>query len=165
MFDFFNKAALPANAIAAAATGKLIPLENVKDEVFAQKMLGEGAAIIPDSEIVAAPISGRISMIYPTLHAFGITSKTGLEVLVHIGINTVQLDGQGFEAFVAQGDKVKKGHKLIAADLDLIREKGLNPQTMMILPEGGNLDVTVYPGGQADSGDLAVKAVKTVKTA
>ena len=88
-----------------------------------------------------------------------------MEVLIHIGINTVQLDGQGFEAFVAQGDKVKKGHKLIAADLDLIREKGLNPQTMMILPEGGNLDVTVYPGGQADSGDLAVKVVKTVKTA
>ena len=88
-----------------------------------------------------------------------------MEVLIHIGINTVQLDGQGFEAFVAQGDKVMKGHKLIAADLDLIREKGMNPQTMMILPEGGNLDVTVYPGGHADSGDLAVKAVKTVKTA
>ena len=62
---------------------------------------------------------------------------------------------------MAQGDKVKKGHKLIAADLDLIREKGMNPQTMMILPEGGNLDVTVYPGEQADAKIVAVKAVKT----
>lgn len=145
--------------------GQVLSVGQSADEVFASKALGDGVAINPAEGMVCAPCDGTISLLFPTKHAVGITSETGVEVLIHIGINTVQLDGQGFEAFVAQGDKVKKGHKLIAADLDLIREKGLNPQTMMILPEGGNLDVTVYPGGQADSGDLAVKAVKTVKTA
>lgn len=145
--------------------GQVLDVGQSADEVFASKALGDGVAINPVEGMVCAPCDGTISLLFPTKHAVGITSETGVEVLIHIGINTVQLDGQGFEAFVAQGDKVKKGHKLIAADLDLIREKGMNPQTMMILPEGGNLDVTVYPGGQADSGDLAVKAVKTVKTA
>ena len=145
--------------------GQVLDVGQSADEVFASKALGDGVAINPAEGMVCAPCDGTISLLFPTKHAVGITSETGVEVLIHIGINTVQLDGQGFEAFVAQGDKVKKGNKLIAADLDLIREKGLNPQTMMILPEGGNLDVTVYPGGQADSGDLAVKAVKTVKTA
>lgn len=145
--------------------GQVLDVGQSADEVFASKALGDGVAINPAEGMVCAPCDGTISLLFPTKHAVGITSETGVEVLIHIGINTVQLDGQGFEAFVAQGDKVKKGHKLIAADLDLIREKGMNPQTMMILPEGGNLDVTVYPGGQADSGDLAVKVVKTVKTA
>ena len=145
--------------------GQVLDVGQSADEVFASKALGDGVAINPAEGMVCAPCDGTISLLFPTKHAVGITSETGVEVLIHIGINTVQLDGQGFEAFVAQGVKVKKGHKLIAADLDLIREKGMNPQTMMILPEGGNLDVTVYPGGQADSGDLAVKAVKTVKTA
>ena len=145
--------------------GQILDVGQSADEVFASKALGSGVAINPAEGMVCAPCDGTISLLFPTKHAVGITSETGVEVLIHIGINTVQLDGQGFEAFVSQGDKVKKGDKLIAADLDLIREKGMNPQTMMILPEGGNLDVTVYPGGQADSGDLAVKAVKTVKTA
>ena len=141
--------------------GQILDVGQSADEVFASKALGDGVAINPAEGMVCAPCDGTISLLFPTKHAVGITSETGVEVLIHIGINTVQLDGQGFEAFVAQGDKVKKGHKLIAADLDLIREKGLNPQTMMILPEGGNLDVTVYPGEQADAKNVAVKAVKT----
>lgn len=141
--------------------GQILDVGQSADEVFASKALGSGVAINPAEGMVCAPCDGTISLLFPTKHAVGITSETGVEVLIHIGINTVQLDGQGFEAFVSQGDKVKKGDKLIAADLDLIREKGMNPQTMMILPEGGNLDVTVYPGEQADAKNVAVKAVKT----
>ena len=136
--------------------GQILDVGQSADEVFASKALGSGVAINPAEGMVCAPCDGTISLLFPTKHAVGITSETGVEVLIHIGINTVQLDGQGFEAFVSQGDKVKKG-----ADLDLIREKGMNPQTMMILPEGGNLDVTVYPGEQADAKNVAVKAVKT----
>ncbi|MCD7993647.1 MAG: sucrose-specific PTS transporter subunit IIBC [Clostridia bacterium] len=145
--------------------GQVLDVGQSADDVFASRALGNGVAINPAEGMVCAPCDGTISLLFPTKHAVGITSETGVEVLIHIGINTVQLDGQGFEAFVAQGDKVKKGDRLIAADLDLIRDKGMNPQTMMILPEGGNLDVTVYPGEQADGGSVAVKAVKTVKTA
>ena len=141
--------------------GQILDVGQSADEVFASKALGSGVAINPAEGMVCAPCDGTISLLFPTKHAVGITSETGVEVLIHIGINTVQLDGQGFEAFVSQGDKVKKGDKLIAADLELIREKGMNPQTMMILPEGGNLDVTVYPGEQADAKNVAVKAVKT----
>lgn len=141
--------------------GQILDVGQSADEVFASKALGSGVAINPAEGMVCAPCDGTISLLFPTKHAVGITSETGVEVLIHIGINTVQLDGQGFEAFVSQGDKVKKGDKLIAADLDLIREKGMNPQTMMILPEGGNLDVSVYPGEQADAKIVAVKAVKT----
>ena len=141
--------------------GQILDVGQSADEVFASKALGSGVAINPAEGMVCAPCDGTISLLFPTKHAVGITSETGVEVLIHIGIKTVQLDGQGFEAFVSQGDKVKKGDKLIAADLDLIREKGMNPQTMMILPEGGNLDVTVYPGEQADAKIVAVKAVKT----
>ena len=141
--------------------GQILDVGQSADEVCASKALGSGVAINPAEGMVCAPCDGTISLLFPTKHAVGITSETGVEVLIHIGINTVQLDGQGFEAFVSQGDKVKKGDKLIAADLDLIREKGMNPQTMMILPEGGNLDVTVYPGEQADAKIVAVKAVKT----
>ena len=141
--------------------GQILDVGQSADEVFASKALGSGVAINPAEGMVCAPCDGTISLLFPTKHAVGITSETGVEVLIHIGINTVQLDGQGFEAFVSQGDKVKKGDKLIAADLDLIREKGMDPQTMMILPEGGNLDVTVYPGEQADAKIVAVKAVKT----
>ena len=141
--------------------GQVLDVGQSADEVFASKALGNGVAINPAEGMVCAPCDGIVSLLFPTKHAVGITSETGVEVLIHIGINTVQLDGQGFEAFVSQGDKVKKGDKLIAADLELIREKGMNPQTMMILPEGGNLDVTVYPGEQADAKNVAVKAVKT----
>lgn len=141
--------------------GQVLDVGQSADEVFASKALGNGVAINPAEGMVCAPCDGIVSLLFPTKHAVGITSETGVEVLIHIGINTVQLDGQGFETFVSQGDKVKKGDKLIAADLDLIREKGMNPQTMMILPEGGNLDVTVYPGEQADAKNVAVKAVKT----
>ena len=106
--------------------------------------------------MVHAPCDGTISLLFPTKHAVGITSDTGVEVLIHIGINTVQLDGAGFEAYVAQGDKVKRGDKLILADLKLIKEKGLNPQTMMILPEGGRLKTEVYPLAGADAGTRAM---------
>lgn len=132
--------------------GEILPVDQSMDEVFASRALGDGIALNPEDGMVHAPCDGTISLLFPTKHAVGITSDTGVEVLIHIGINTVQLDGAGFEAYVAQGDKVKRGDKLILADLKLIKEKGLNPQTMMILPEGGGLKTEVYPLAGADAG-------------
>lgn len=136
--------------------GEILPVDQSMDEVFASRALGDGIALNPEDGMVHAPCDGTISLLFPTKHAVGITSDTGVEVLIHIGINTVQLDGAGFEAYVAQGDKVKRGDKLILADLKLIKEKGLNPQTMMILPEGGRLKTEVYPLAGADAGTRAM---------
>ena len=136
--------------------GEILPVDQSMDEVFASRALGDGIALNPEDGMVHAPCDGTISLLFPTKHAVGLTSDTGVEVLIHIGINTVQLDGAGFEAYVAQGDKVKRGDKLILADLKLIKEKGLNPQTMMILPEGGGLKTEVYPLAGADAGTRAM---------
>lgn len=136
--------------------GELLPVERSDDQVFASKALGDGVAVNPLDGMVYAPCDGTVSLLFPTKHAIGITSDTGIEVLIHIGINTVSLDGAGFEAYAAQGDKVKRGDKLILADLKLIRDKGLNPQTMMILPEGGGLKTEVFACARADQNSKAV---------
>ena len=96
MLNLFKRQAssCPQTAITAVISGRLLPLSEVRDEVFAQKMLGDGAAVQPEGEIVAAPCDGKITMLYPTLHAFGLVNPDGLEILVHIGIDTVSLQGK-----------------------------------------------------------------------
>ena len=144
----------------APMKGEMIPVERSEDEVFASKALGDGVAINPEDGMVYAPCDGTVTLLFPTRHAVGIRTESGVEVLIHIGINTVQLDGQGFEAYVAQGDTVKQGDQLILADLDLIREKGLNPQTMMILPEGAGLRIRRSADSQVDKDTRAVAVYK-----
>jgi len=144
----------------APMKGEMIPVERSEDEVFASKSLGDGVAINPEDGMVYAPCDGTVTLLFPTRHAVGIRTESGVEVLIHIGINTVQLDGQGFEAYVAQGDTVKQGDQLILADLDLIREKGLNPQTMMILPEGAGLRIRRSADSQVDKDTRAVAVYK-----
>lgn len=136
--------------------GEVLPVSSADDPVFASGALGAGVAVNPKDGTVYAPCSGTVSLLFPTKHAVGITSDTGVDVLIHLGINTVSLEGEGFEAFVQQGDRVKKGDRLIRADLELIREKGLNAQTMMILPEGGDLDVEIFASEKACRKDRAM---------
>lgn len=155
--DTGEKAPQAPTILCVPVKGEVLPVERSADEMFASKMLGDGVAINPADGLVCAPCSGVVSLVFPTRHAVGVTSDTGVEILIHIGINTVSLEGQGFEAFVAQGDRVECGDKLICADLNLIREKGLSPQTMMILPEGNGLDVTVFSSEQAEIGDKAME--------
>ena len=144
----------------APMKGEMIPVERSEDEVFASKALGDGVAINPEDGMVYAPCDGTVTLLFPTRHAVGIRTESGVEVLIHIGINTVQLDGQGFEAYVAQGDTVKQGDQLILADLDLIREKGLNPQTMRILPEGAGLRIRRSADSLVDKDTRAVAVYK-----
>lgn len=141
----------------APMKGEMFSVTQSADEMFASKMLGDGIAVNPVDGTVYAPCDGEVSLLFPTKHAVGIKADTGVEVLIHIGINTVGLEGAGFEAYVSQGDRVKRGDKLIQADLELIREKGLNPQTMMILPEGAGLKTQIWPNPQADKDTKAVE--------
>ncbi|QTN00407.1 PTS N-acetyl glucosamine transporter subunit IIABC [Sediminibacillus dalangtanensis] len=106
----------------APASGKIIDITEVPDEVFSQKMMGDGFAIEPDKGLFVAPVDGEIINIFPTKHAVGIKAESGHEVLVHVGLDTVQLGGKGFEVFVKEGQQVKKGDKLLQVDLAYIKE-------------------------------------------
>lgn len=109
--------------IMSPITGKVVKIEDVPDQVFSQKMIGDGIAIEPSEGIVVAPIDGEIVQIFPTNHAVGIRGKDGLEILIHIGMDTVAMAGEGFKGHVVQGDQVTAGDKLVSFDLNLIREK------------------------------------------
>lgn len=135
--------------------GEVLTIDKAADPAFASKVLGDGAAINPADGIVCAPCDGTVSLLFPTRHAVGITSDSGVDVLLHIGINTVQMEGEGFEAFVSQGDRVRQGQKLLQVDLDLIKEKGYSAQTMMILPQGMDLEIEVMEAAEAGTGEKA----------
>ena len=127
---FFKK---KSNGVDAFMEGTLVPLEKVNDPVFAQKMMGDGFAIEPTSGAVVSPVDGELTMVFHTKHAVGITTNEGVEVLLHIGINTVELDGEGFEILVEQGSKVKKGDKLMNVDLDLVKKNGKETTSVYFL--------------------------------
>ena len=107
--------------IYAQVTGEYINIENIPDPVFAQKMMGEGFGINPTEGEVVSPIEGKVDNVFPTKHAIGLKADNGLEILVHIGLDTVQLDGQGFEILVSSGDTVQVGDPLLKFDLEYIR--------------------------------------------
>ncbi|MEC5424659.1 PTS system trehalose-specific EIIBC component [Virgibacillus sp. C22-A2] len=121
-------------------SGSVIQLENVPDPTFSQKLMGDGLAIEPSDGSVLAPIDGEVVQLFPTKHAIGLQSKSGIEVLIHIGLETVSLDGEGFEAHVKQGDKVRVGDPLVTFDLEYIKEKAASHITPIIITNGADFD-------------------------
>ena len=117
MFEFLKKKEIPERSCAAVTSGYLMPLEKVKDEAFASKMLGEGVAIRPDGEYVVAPCRGTISMLYPTLHAFGIRSDEGVDILIHIGMIFLGHLSIGFLYLSLRGALLYAQHLIIIAFL------------------------------------------------
>lgn len=110
--------------IASPLKGEVLPLNEVKDEAFASGILGNGIAINPKEGVLVSPVNGVVNALLPTLHAIGITTQEGVELLIHIGMDTVKLKGEGFKAFVKQGDEIKIGQNLIEFDIDLLKSKG-----------------------------------------
>lgn len=152
---FFRKKELE---IGSPAVGECIPMKNVPDPTFAEEMLGKGAAVIPAEGKIYAPLDGEISTLFPTLHAIGITSKDGIDLLVHIGIDTVNLKGEGFKAHVKEGDKVKKGDLLIEVDIEKVTEAGYNLTTPVIVCNTDDYkDVSHNNIGNVKNGDCIVK--------
>ena len=140
--------------IKAPATGKAIALSEVKDEVFAGGALGKGAAIIPEDGKICAPCDGVVSLVYPTGHAIGIQSENGAELLIHIGMDTVTLEGKCFDIKVKQGQKVKTGELLIEADLEGIRAAGLDTTTPIVVTNVDDyMDITAEHVGNVKTGD------------
>ena len=119
--------------VIAPLSGKVIALSDTEDPIFSGKVVGDGVAIIPGNGEVVAPVSGVISMIAPTNHSYGITAYDGTEILVHIGIDTVKLEGKGFTPLVYKGQEVEVGQPVCKFDLDLIRHEGFNATTPVII--------------------------------
>lgn len=113
--------------------GKVVNLEDVPDSMFSSKMLGDGVAIDIEDDIICAPQDGVVKVLFETKHAFVIVTKEGIEILVHIGLDTVDLNGEGFQAIATVGDKVKAGDPIVKVDRESVKSKGFNLITMIII--------------------------------
>ena len=139
MFNFFKKDKNSKNiSFKSPLKGEIINIEDVEDPVFATKVLGEGIAIKPFEGKVFAPINGTIETIFPTNHALGIKINNEIEMLIHIGINTVELNGKFFKSYVENGAKINEGDLLIEFDLEKIKESGYSITTPIIITNMGS---------------------------
>lgn len=155
MFDFLKR---EETEIVAPVDGTCIRLEDVKDETFASGGMGAGFAVEPSGETVVAPVDGEIVMIPETRHSFGIRTKNGEEVLVHIGLNTVLMLGEGFEALAEQGDAVKAGDPVIRFDKALIESREKNLTTIVTFTSGPvkKVELDCY-GKEVKAGEVLAK--------
>ena len=139
-------------SVVSPLDGDVIELKEVDDEVFASGVTGKGVAIVPTNNVVVSPVEGTVSVLFPSKHAVGITTKDGVELLVHIGLNTVMLNGEGFTAFVKQGDKVVCGQKLLEFDKEFILSKGYSLQSPVLVTNADQFS------------DIVMNEIQTVKT-
>lgn len=151
MFNFLKKK--PAdNTLTAPATGRLVPVEEVDDPVFAQKMMGDGFAVVPADGLVVSPLTGTVSSVFPTKHAIGLKADGGFDVIVHMGVDTVELNGAPFQVSVAEGEKIRRGDKLAQADLEYLAEHEKDASIIVVFPElAGKIDLQKQ--GQVTAGD------------
>ncbi len=145
------------NELYAPMKGEVLDVSKSADPAFASKAMGEGVAINPSEGVIYAPADGTISLIFPTKHAMGITLNSGIELLIHAGIDTVKMEGKGFETFVETGVKVKKGDKLLSFDMDLVKEKGYQTQTMFLVADAKGKEVEVIEATNADNDTKIMK--------
>ncbi|AAT27551.1 PTS sugar transporter subunit IIA [[Mycoplasma] mobile] len=135
MFSFFKKKDKKAPTTYALATvvGNIFPVKDLKDGVFSENMLGEGIYIEPLENKFYAPVSGILETVFPTKHAFGIRTSEGITILVHIGIDTVSLNGKGFTSKVKQGDFISEGELLAEVDFAILKENNISKSTVVIV--------------------------------
>lgn len=154
MFKLFSKK-VPTETFVAPVAGQLIPLATVEDEVFSQKMMGEGFGVIPTENEIHSPVSGKIKSIFPTKHAIGISTETGLEVLVHMGLDTVELAGVPFSELVKEGDKIAIDQPLMQMDLKKVVEMGKQTTVVVVITNSDQLqDIPVIVTQTVKHGDL-----------
>lgn len=146
--------------LVAPVNGKLIPLSEVKDDAFSTGVLGQGFAIVPDDGKVCSPCDGVISALYPTGHAVGITTPQGAEILIHIGMDTVSLEGKGFEPQVSAGQKVKAGEFLVKVDLKLVKEAGLDTTIPVVVANTFDYaEIKPAPAGDIKVGETVLYCI------
>lgn len=152
MFSLFKKK--EKTNIVAPVSGKLIELEKVNDPVFSQKMMGDGFAIVPNVQNqtfdIYAPIDAEVVSLPATKHAVGLRNREGQEILIHIGIDTVDLKGKGFTSYVNQGNYVHQGEKMISVDDNVLKQNKLDDTVMVILVKGYDKELLINYGNKVD---------------
>lgn len=133
MLGLFKKSKDNSLIMISPIKGKIIDISEVPDAVFSEKMLGDGVAIYPIEGIVISPIAGKVIHVMDTKHAIGLKSANGVEILIHVGIDTVDMKGEGFEVLVSEGDRVKVGDILLTFDLDKVKEKAKSTVTPIVI--------------------------------
>lgn len=147
--------------VAAPLNGKAVPLSEVSDPTFAEEILGKGAAIIPSEGKVYSPVDGKVEMVFDTLHAVTLTGDNGLEVLIHVGLDTVKLNGQHYKALVKSGDRVKIGTPLLEFDMEAIKQAGYDVITPVIISNSMDYgDILSITGQDIQAGNSFIKVVK-----
>ncbi|MEA4875838.1 PTS glucose transporter subunit IIA [Anaerorhabdus sp.] len=141
MFNLFKKNESKGTPICSVASGKLEKIEKSIDPVFSQKMMGDGLFIKPTSDEIVSPIDGEVVMMFPTLHAIGLKDEKGNEYLIHIGIETAALNGEGFKSFVQVNEKVKKGQLLITADFEAMKGKITSSDIILLATDGRKCNI------------------------
>ncbi|MED1865080.1 PTS glucose transporter subunit IIA [Fictibacillus nanhaiensis] len=158
---FGKKEVKKEETVIAPLTGKIVNIEEVPDPTFAQKMMGDGIAIEPTEGVVVSPVDGEIVQFFHTKHAIGIQSEAGAEILIHVGLETVSMNGEGFEGHVNVGDKVKAGDKLLSFDLDLIKEKAASTVTPIVITNGDAVEsLDKRAASEATKGETSLLQVK-----
>jgi len=138
----------PVKSLKAFISGKVISIAEVNDQVFSSKALGEGVAIQPAGQMITAPCDGVVSMIAEdSNHAIGLTLNNGAELLLHIGLDTVSMNGEGFHVFVKANDKVKQGEKLLEFDKELIESKGFETVCILVVTNSDDYPAAEYLSG------------------
>ena len=145
--------------IVSPLNGKVVPLEEVPDPVFSEKILGDGIAVIPTDGKIVSPVDGEVISVADTLHAYGFAAEDGMEILVHFGLETVSLNGEVFKSHVKVGDKVKKGDLIAEADIAGIQAKGLQPITPVLICGGLEEIILEYGTGEVKAGKTAVLTI------
>ena len=154
----FLKGKTKGNVIGSPCNGKAVPITEVPDSTFSEKMLGDGFAVIPSEGKIYAPADGEVSMVFDTLHAVTMTTDQGVELLIHVGLDTVTLKGDPFKAHVTAGDHVKKGDLLMDADLEKIMAAGLNTITPVLVCNTDDYEkITLLKEGEVTPGEEIIK--------
>ncbi|GFI03464.1 MAG: PTS glucose transporter subunit IIA [Lachnospiraceae bacterium] len=147
--------------ISSPLKGECIPIKEVKDPTFAEEILGKGIAIIPAEGKVYAPADGVVSTVFPTGHAVGVTTPDGVEILIHVGMDTVELKGQFFKTVVEADQKVKRGDLLLEADMEEISNAGYDTVTPMIICNSSDFsEITCKTEGMVEAGEEVMTCFK-----
>ncbi|WP_210129435.1 glucose-specific PTS transporter subunit IIBC [Staphylococcus sp. GDX8P66P] len=146
-----------SETIYAPLKGRTVPLNEVPDQVFSDKLMGDGLAIYPDNGEVVAPFDGTVELVFPTKHAIGLKSESGVEVLIHFGLETVGLQGEGFTVHVDSGETIVKGQSLMTVDLDYIKTHAKSDITPIIVTNSGEHEIKTTHDGAVDIGEVLIK--------